>query len=59
MGVQFVKNSDFNEGINKGLTIGNIIAAILSWSANQSILWACFHCVLGWIYVIYYAIWKS
>lgn len=35
--------------------IGTAVAACISWSVNQSILWAIFHASLSWIYVIYYA----
>lgn len=38
------------------LTMGSALAMILSWSANQSILWAILHGILSWLYVIYYAI---
>ena len=32
------------------------LAIAISWSLHQSILWAIIHGLLGWIYVIYYAI---
>ena len=35
---------------------GSIIAVLLSYSVNSSILWAIFHFFLGWIYVVYWAI---
>ncbi|MBL7816772.1 MAG: hypothetical protein JNL70_17255 [Saprospiraceae bacterium] len=35
--------------------LGTILGAVLSWTRNQSILWAIVHAFLGWIYVIYYA----
>jgi len=28
----------------------------ISWSAEHSILWMVIHYILGWLYVIYYAI---
>ena len=37
-----------------GFGIGSVIAAVLSWSVNHSVLWAIIHCFLGWFYVIYY-----
>ena len=37
-------------------TLGTILAMIVSWSVNKSILWCILHGVFGWIYVIYYAI---
>ncbi|HFK5569089.1 TPA: hypothetical protein ACG0AO_000878 [Elizabethkingia meningoseptica] len=42
--------------INSGLELGAIIAVVISWGRNKSILWAIIHGILGWIYVIYYAI---
>lgn len=42
--------------IATGVGIGNILALIISWSVNHSILWALIHGFLGWFYVIYYVI---
>lgn len=39
-----------------GVGFGTILAITISWSANQSLLWAIVHGVLSWLYVIYYAI---
>lgn len=36
-----------------GIGLGNIIAVVISWSRNKSILWAIIHGILGWLYVIY------
>jgi len=36
-----------------GVGLGTIIAVVLSWNRNQSILWAIIHGILGWLYVIY------
>ncbi len=33
--------------------LGTIIAVVISWSRNKSILWAIVHGILGWLYVIY------
>ena len=38
-----------------GISLGNVIAVIISWTTNKSILWALLHGIFGWIYVIYYA----
>ena len=38
-----------------GVGFGTALAIAISWSANKSILWAIFHGVLSWVYVIYYA----
>lgn len=39
-----------------GIGFGAALAITISWSANQSLLWAIVHGLLSWIYVIYYAI---
>ena len=39
--------------IAPGVGLGTIIAIVLSWSRNKSILWAIVHGFLGWLYVIY------
>lgn len=39
--------------IAPGVGIGTIIAIVISWDRNKSILWAIIHGFLGWLYVIY------
>jgi len=39
-----------------GIGFGTALAISISWSVNQSILWAILHGVLSWFYVIYYAL---
>lgn len=39
-----------------GIGFGTALAISISWSANQSIIWAIVHGIFSWIYVIYYAI---
>ena len=36
--------------------MGSALAMILSYGANHSILWAIFHGICSWLYVIYFAI---
>ena len=38
-----------------GIGFGTALAIAISWSQNSSILWAIFHGLLSWIYVIYFA----
>lgn len=38
-----------------GISFGSALAITISWSANQSILWAIVHGVCSWLYVVYYA----
>ena len=42
-----------------GVGFGSALAMTISWSKNQSILWAILHGVLSWIYVIYYALTRN
>jgi len=35
-------------------SIGAVLAALLSWKVNHSILWALLHAFLSWLYVIYH-----
>jgi hypothetical protein len=35
-------------------SIGAVLAALLSWSVNHSILWALVHAFLSWFYVVYH-----
>ena len=42
--------------IRTGASMGSALAMILSYSANKSVLWAIFHGILSWIYVIYFVV---
>lgn len=44
------------ETVKKGVSFGSVLAMIISYSAWNSIPWAIFHGLLGWVYVIYYII---
>ena len=43
------------EATRAGISFGSALAIAISWSTNQSILWAILHGALSWIYVVYYA----
>jgi hypothetical protein len=45
--------------VGPGIGLGTIIAVVISWSRNKSILWAIIHGILGWLYVIYALLVKS
>lgn len=45
-----------NNGVSAGIGFGSVLAIAISWSVNKSILWAILQGLLGWVYVIYYAI---
>lgn len=42
--------------VRHGINFGSALAIAISWSVNKSILWAVFHGILSWVYVIYYAL---
>ncbi|MFH5834689.1 hypothetical protein ACHAL6_01270 [Proteiniclasticum sp. C24MP] len=42
--------------IKSGITMGSALAMIISWSLNQSVLWAIIHGLFSWLYVLYYLI---
>jgi len=46
------------EGAKYGVSFGSALAIAMSWTANHSILWAIIDGILGWIYVIYYALFR-
>ena len=49
--------ADRREGaVKAGIGMGSVLACTISWSLNHSLLWAILHCIFGWFYVVYYAI---
>lgn len=42
--------------VKSGIGFGACLAMIISWSRNQSVLWAIIHGILGWFYVIWYVL---
>ncbi len=49
-------NMDRRSVAKAGISFGTALAITISWSANQSVLWAILHGVLSWIYVIYFVV---
>jgi hypothetical protein len=50
-------NNTSSSGAAKvGIGFGSALAITISWSLNQSIVWAIVHGVLSWIYVAYYVL---
>ena len=39
--------------IAPGIGLGSVVAVVISWDRNKSILWAIIHGLFGWFYVIY------
>lgn len=44
------------EIIKNGISFGSVLAIVISWTINKSIVWAIIHGLLGWLYVLYYVI---
>lgn len=47
---------DNKQAVTAGITMGNTLAIVISYTTNKSILWAILHGLLSWLYVIYSAI---
>lgn len=39
-----------------GIGLGGLLAVLLSWVVNHSVLWCILHFICGWFYVIYWLI---
>jgi hypothetical protein len=48
-----------SEGTKYGIGFGSALAIAISYTTNKSILWAIIHGLLGWLYVIYFALFQS
>jgi hypothetical protein len=46
------------EGAKYGVGFGSALAIAISYPTNHSILWAIVHGILGWLYVIYFALFR-
>jgi len=42
--------------VKNGLGMGSVIAIVISWDRNKSILFGILHGLLSWLYVIYFVI---
>jgi hypothetical protein len=47
------------EGAKYGVSFGSALAIAISYSNDRSILWAIIDGILGWIYVIYFALFRG
>jgi len=45
--------------IKYGISYGAVVAMILSYTANKSLLWMLIHGWLSWLYVVYFALFKA
>ena len=49
-------NTAGGDAARAGIGLGSAIAAAISWSLHQSIVWAAIHSFLSWFFVVYYAL---
>ena len=47
------------EGAKYGVSFGSALAIAISYTANHSILWAIIHGIFSWLYVIYFALFRT
>lgn len=47
--------SNNNSVVRNGIGLGSVLAVTISWNLHHSILWAIFHGIFSWFYVIYYS----
>ena len=40
----------------KGISLGSVLAVVVSFVTHKSILWAVFHGLCGWFYIFYYSL---
>lgn len=50
------KKVTIKKSVETGISFGSALAMVISYVNWHSIGWAIVHGILGWIYVIYYAI---
>jgi hypothetical protein len=48
--------SDKSSSAAGGISLGSLLAVILSWSVNHSVVWCVVHFCCSWLYVIYWLI---
>ena len=44
------------EVVRSGISMGSALAIVISWSKSASVLWAIFHGMLSWVYVLYHVL---
>jgi hypothetical protein len=47
------------DGAKYGIGFGSALAIAISYDTNHSIPWAIFDGLLGWLYVVYFALFRA
>ena len=50
------KNTVVKKTVKTGISFGSALAMVISYTTWHSIGWAIVHCLLSWVYVIYFII---
>ncbi len=45
-----------SSAVGGGISLGSLLAVILSWTVNHSVLWCIVHFFCTWVYVIYWCL---
>jgi hypothetical protein len=53
---QKASNRISNTAISSGIDLSTVLAVIVSWERNKSVLLAFLHGIFSWLYVIYFVL---
>lgn len=45
-----------NSAIKSGIGLGSVLAVVVSWERNKSVLLAFIHGIFSWLYVLYFVL---
>lgn len=56
----FSRETEYNEiknaTIRSGIGLGSVLAVVVSWERNKSVLFAFLHGIFSWLYVLYFVL---
>ena len=53
---QIQMSSIKNTAISGGIGLGSVLAVVVSWERNKSVLFAFLHGIFSWLYVLYFVL---
>ena len=53
---QIEMSSIKNTAISGGIGLGSVLAVVVSWERNKSVLFAFLHGIFSWLYVLYFVL---
>lgn len=53
---QTVNDGVKNTAIRNGIGLGSVLAIVVSWERNKSVLLAVLHGIFSWLYVLYFVL---